>query len=54
MSIWKTKPLSVLLNEASEDEKGLKEHYQQDPLLHLELDALWRGIIFINWNYCSR
>jgi APA family basic amino acid/polyamine antiporter len=24
MSIWKTKPLSVLLNEASEDEKGLK------------------------------
>jgi APA family basic amino acid/polyamine antiporter len=30
MSIWKTKPLSVLLNEASEDEKGLKELYQQD------------------------
>jgi hypothetical protein len=29
MSIWKTKPLSVLLNEASEDEKG-KELYLQD------------------------
>jgi hypothetical protein len=29
MSIWKTKPLSVLLNEASE-EKGLKELYLQD------------------------
>jgi hypothetical protein len=31
MSIWKTKNHSVLLNEAEDDEKGLKEHYHQDP-----------------------
>jgi APA family basic amino acid/polyamine antiporter len=42
MSIWKTKPLSVLLNEASELKKGLKEHCLQ-ALVALEL-AQYSGL----------
>ena len=40
MSIWKTKPLSVLLNEASEDEKGLKRTLSSRSLVALGVGAI--------------
>ena len=40
MSIWKTKPLSVLLNEASEDEKGLKRTLSARSLVALGVGAI--------------
>jgi hypothetical protein len=52
MSIWKTKPLSVLLNEASEDEKG-KELYLQDLWFALGVGAIMELVVLVNW-YCCR
>jgi APA family basic amino acid/polyamine antiporter len=46
MSIWKTKPLSVLLNEASEDEKGLKETLSARSLVALGVGAIIGAIYF--------
>jgi APA family basic amino acid/polyamine antiporter len=40
MSIWKTKPLSVLLNEASESEKGLKRTLSSGSLVALGVGAI--------------
>ena len=40
MSIWKTKPLSVLLNEASDDEKGLKRTLSARSLVALGVGAI--------------
>src|SRR6187431_1417769 len=40
MSIWKTKPLSVLLNEASESEKGLKRTLSSRSLVALGVGAI--------------
>lgn len=40
MSIWKTKPLSVLLNEASESEKGLKRTLTARGLTALGIGAI--------------
>src|SRR6478609_8913274 len=40
MSIWKTKPLSVLLNEASESEKGLKRTLSSRSLVALGIGAI--------------
>jgi APA family basic amino acid/polyamine antiporter len=48
MSIWKTKPLSVLLNEASEDEKGLKRTFFKIPSCS-RVGAIIDGLIFLNW-----
>jgi len=40
MSIWKTKPLSQLLNEASESEKGLKRTLSSRALVALGIGAI--------------
>ena len=40
MSIWKTKPLSVLLGEASESEKGLKRTLSSRSLVALGVGAI--------------
>ena len=40
MSIWKTKPLSVLLNEATESEKGLKRTLSSRSLVALGVGAI--------------
>jgi len=40
MSIWKTKPLSQLLNEASESEKGLKRTLSSRALIALGIGAI--------------
>ncbi|OXA83813.1 amino acid permease [Flavobacterium hercynium] len=40
MSIWKTKPLSVLLDEASESEKGLKRTLSSRSLVALGVGAI--------------
>ncbi|MEZ7833168.1 MAG: amino acid permease, partial [Candidatus Pelagibacter bacterium] len=40
MSIWKTKPLSVLLNEAADDEKGLKRTLSARSLVALGVGAI--------------
>src|SRR3990167_10960295 len=40
MSIWKTKPLSVLLNEADESEKGLKRTLSSGALVALGIGAI--------------
>ena len=40
MSIWKTKPLSVLLNEASDSEKGLKRTLTSRSLVALGIGAI--------------
>jgi APA family basic amino acid/polyamine antiporter len=44
MSIWKTKPLSVLLNEASDDEKGLKRTLSSRSLVALGVGAIIGGL----------
>ncbi len=40
MSIWKRKPLSILLNEASESEKGLKKTLKAPGLVALGIGAI--------------
>ena len=40
MSIWKTKPISVLLGEASESEKGLKRTLSSRSLVALGVGAI--------------
>ena len=40
MSIWKRKPLSQLLNEASESEKGLKKTLTAPGLVALGIGAI--------------
>ncbi|WP_395052242.1 amino acid permease [Flavobacterium sp.] len=40
MSIWKTKPLALLLNEASESEKGLKRTLSSRSLVALGIGAI--------------